>query len=61
LEGNLTLNITGEEDIRRGINVYFSDMHRFDSNKQRLNHLKARRVGNPRSKIWREIQGYIES
>lgn len=60
-EGDLPLNIKEEEDIRRGFDVYFSDMGRFESNQKRLNHIKkvSECVGNGRSRIWCEIRRYI--
>ena len=62
-EGHLDLNIKEEADIARGIDAYFADLNRFTSNQQRLQHIKRVHecIGNPKSRIWREIKGYMES
>jgi len=62
-QGNLPLQIEEDADIGRGIDAYFADLNHFESNQQRLQHIKRAQacIGNPNSKIWREIKGLIES
>lgn len=62
-EGSLPLRIDEDADIGRGIDAYFADLNRFTSNQQRLRHLQQVHacIGNPKSPIWREIKGFIES
>ena len=62
-EGSLRLRIDEDADIGRGIDAYFADLNRFTSNQQRLRHLQQVHacIGNPKSPIWREIKGFIES
>ncbi|CDP17408.1 unnamed protein product [Coffea canephora] len=62
-EGSLPLNIDEEGDIRRGVEIYFSDLHLFHSNHQRLGHINRalEAVGNPKSRIWNQIKDQIES
>lgn len=62
-EGHLNLKIKEEADIARGIDAYFADLNRFTSNQQRLQHLQRVQecIGNPKSRIWQEIKGYMEN
>lgn len=61
-ERRLPLHIREESDIFRGLDAYFADLHDFPSNEHRLRRLKVVEhcLGNPRSKIWREIRKLME-
>lgn len=58
ISGRLDLNLQDPEDIKRGVEVFFSDLTmKFDKNEQRLGHLKRvyENIGNPRSHLWKDL------